>query len=144
MGIFDSILGSLKKDPLDWLKAGGQVAGGIAQGQQSAAEIAERKREFDAAQRLREMQAGTGLATAQANLPLQDRVRAMLMARIGQSPGAYQPHDLTTAAGAGPAQPGGINLGALQQANAAYQPGQGGTGDQSDLYAQLLKKLGYG
>lgn len=73
-------------------------------------------------------------------MPTRDRVLAQLQARMGQSPGQFNPSGLFSNAAA-PAQQGGVNMGALQNAAANYQPGSGGT--RPDLAASMLGKLGY-
>jgi hypothetical protein len=106
----------------------------------SAAEIAERQREFDKAFGL---QSGGAAISAQHSLetaPMRDRVMAKLQALLSQTPGQFKPHDVFN--GGGVAQPGGYDNAKLQAADASYKPGDGGVNTQ--VIRKFLNSLGYG
>jgi hypothetical protein len=128
---------------LGWAKllvdlAGG-VAGGVAESKMSAAEIAERQREFDKSYGLQAGNAATGAQRQLDASPMRDRVMYKLQQVLGQTPGDFKPHDIFN--GGGVAQRGGYDTGKLQAADAAYKPGAGGV--NTDVIKKFLASLGY-
>jgi hypothetical protein len=129
---------------LGWAKLGldlfGGIAGGIQQGKMSAAEIAERQREFDKAFGLQSGQAALGASRSLESAPMRDRVMFKLQQLLAQTPSDYKPHDIFN--GGGVAQRGGYDTGKLQAADTAYAPSAGGV--NTDIIKKFLDSLGYG
>jgi hypothetical protein len=127
---------------LGWAKLGvdllGGIAGGVNQSRMSAAEIAERQREFDKAFGLQSGAAATSAGHALEAAPLRDRVLYKLQQMLSQTPAQFQPHDIFN--GGGVAQQGGYDQGKLQAADTAYQPGAGGV--NTDIAKKFLASLG--
>ena len=96
------------------------------------------------AQQLGEGQEADRLNRQKQTNPMRDQVLAALMARTGMSPGAFKPRDIfNPSTSAGTPQQGGIDLDALKQKMAGYQPGQGGVDPNNGMENQLLKNIGY-
>lgn len=129
---------------LDWAQFGTGLLGGALSGASNAklnaAQMAERKREFDKAFGL---QAGGTAINAQHSLesaPMRDRVMAKLQSVLSQTPGGFKPHDVFN--GGGVAQQGGYDNAKLQAADAAYKPGDGGV--DPSVIRKFLASIGYG
>jgi hypothetical protein len=118
----------------------GGIFGGIQQGKMSAAEIAERQREFDKAFGL---QSGGAAISAQHSLesaPMRDRVMAKLQALLSQTPGQFKPHDVFN--GGGVAQQADTTTRNSKPRTRAISPGDGGVNTQ--VIRKFLASLGYG
>src|SRR2546428_3663934 len=74
------------------------------------------------------------------SMPARDRALYMMQARMGQSPGRFQPGGVFQQTGQTPSQ-GGIDMGAMQDAAKAYTPGAGGT--RPDIAGMMMGRLGY-
>ncbi len=127
---------------------------------QQAARDAEAKRQADAnlAQRIAEAKTGsdqfgrtTGDTEAQAAVraqtqlnksPIADKAQALILARMGVSPGAFQPRDITRGVQelSRPSVAPGANVATtMQNAAANYKPGQGGI--NNDVLRGLITKM---
>lgn len=91
--------------------------------------LANTQGQFDRTQDATEGQLAVRAETAINKAPLADKSQALLMARMGASPTAFQPRDFTSSlsninrpASGGPAD----SIAASRTAAAGYQPGQGG------------------
>lgn len=152
--------GAAAAGPLGWASLGASLLGGIGSGivgGQQAAEAKKNREQQIALQRQLASQSREGMRREamltegqQANVygrqretnPLRDRLLYTLMARMGQSPGAFKPRDVfNPTISAGRPELGGINLGALQQAQSQYTPGAGGV--SNEMTDALLQNLGY-
>lgn len=161
-GFWDAAGNFIKNNAGDILSTAGNIAEGVMSSQDRAKQLAEQKREYDAnlAQRQAEAaQAGgqfgrtTGDTEAQAAVraqtqlntaPIADKAQALILARMGVSPGAFQPRDYTQGQASlttPHAAPGANVATTMQNAAANYQPGQGGV-DTSVLKALIAKMTG--
>lgn len=86
--------------------------------------------------------AAADLRRRQNLAPLSDQASAMLAARVGAAPAAFQARDYTrgTTPGAGQATGGfASTLGAQRQTASTYQPGQGGLMNNPELQSALAR-----
>ncbi len=129
--------------------------------QQTKEKLAEQKAEFEAnlAQRQKEAETQAGqfgrttgdteaqnAVRAQTSLntaPLADKAQALILARMGVSPGAFKPRDYTggSAGFRSMPAPGAAVATAMQKSAAGYKPGDGGV-DTSVTKALLQKLIG--
>lgn len=105
--------------------------------------LAQRQREFDRTQRLRDAQAAVGAETRLSRAPLADRAQAMILARLGATPGTFRPRDVTrggTAAfNAESTSPYANTIAALERAGRTYTPGAGGV--RTAALERLLRQM---
>lgn len=139
----------------DILKGAGAGIEAYTQQQDTAAQLAERKREFDQSQAQQQAQYARSISNAESQqaaqlqslvnrAPMADKAQSLLMSRMSAAPTAFKPRDYTqglsniqpgqTASG-GPAD----QMASAQTAAANYTPGSGGV--NTDTYNLLLNRL---
>ncbi len=120
-----------------------QAQFGTTSGQQAARD-AEAKAQFGRTTGDTEAQAAVRAQTQLNQSPIADKAQALILARMGVSPGVFQPRDITRGVSdlSRPSVAPGANVAAtLQKAAAGYKPGQGGV-DTSVLRSLIAKLTG--
>ncbi len=150
----------IKGNAGDILGAAGSAIEGYMSSADRAKALAEQKAEFEAQLKQRQAEAAqsagqygrtTGDSEAQAAVraqtqlntaPIADKAQALILARMGVSPGAFKPRDYTQSL-SGLAKPntapGAAVATTMQNAASSYKPGQGGV--NTDVLKALIAKL---
>lgn len=135
-------------DPMTIAAVGGGIAqglsqalGAVQQGKMSKEQLAEMIRQFNAQQQLARGGMAVGAQGQLDAMPMKDRVMYNMMQRLGASPQQFVARDMFNPQN-GPAQQGGIDMGAMAQKIGAYTPGAGG--QDPGALQKFLAVLGYG
>ncbi len=140
--------------------AAGNAVGAYESEKQTAAKLAEQKAEFEANLKQRQAEEAraasqfgrtTGNEEAQAAVraqtqlnkaPIADKAQALILARMGVSPGQFKPRDYTQGQASlttPNAAPGANVASTMQHAASAYTPGSGGV--NTDYLKALIAKM---
>jgi hypothetical protein len=150
-------LGAALGGPLGWATLGANVLGGLFGGSAKAKQFKEelRQRNLDRQMRERELENdrykydrtqsqsegndALGVSRSLDSAPFRDRAAYLLGNRMMQMPGSFRPGDSMS-----PGSIGGVDRGAMADANARYTQGAGGMGGGEAVAQAFLDKLGYG
>lgn len=155
-----AVWGFVKDNAGDILQTGASAVEGYMSSQDRAKALAEQARQFNESLKQRQAEAAQSAGqfdrtagnteaqlavqaqTALNKAPMADKAQALLLSRMGVSPGTFQPRDYTKGTGdllRTPAPPSANVTQTMQKAAANYQPGHGGVNTATTAW--LLNRM---